>query len=323
MTEPRLIATFNLGNLARVGAEVYETPPRTDAEYEEKSAFLRRMFEAMQADVVGVQEIFHREALVQACAGVYSEDQIHTPLPPGVPEPEARSPRVGLLCRPPLAAPARVHRNLPTPQTVLGLELVEFRRPILEAELWLWPEVRVTVFVVHFKSPRPLFLAEEDEADPAGLAVAMARAHAVRFAEAAQLKVLAMQAALRGPVVVLGDFNSKAHDPAIDVLRGRRAPPGAGQQVSARFESARLHDARSLARRGGGVAFGETFVYAGRAEVVDHVLLSGAFAPFVEPPVAQVMRVRTLSDHLGEDGHALARTASDHAPVLVLLQRGH
>lgn len=321
MTEPKRVATFNLGNLARAGSKIYETEPRTAEEYAQKTEFLRQTFGRLDADVLAVQEILHRDALVEAAEGLYTPEQIHTPLPKDVEEATARSPRVGLLSKLPLFGRAVVHRKLSNPQTIMGLSLSEFRRPVLHARVWLWPEVRVSVFVVHLKSPRPLFLDSEDTSDPACAVLAAARAHAVRFAEIAQLKVLTLQAALQEPVIVLGDLNTKAHDVALDVLKGRRAPAGANATAHERFEAARLHNGRAVARRSGGVAFGDTFVYRGHPEVLDHLFVSGPLTPFTPGPVGTVRSIRSLSDHLGDDPHSLVRVASDHAPVLAIFER--
>ena len=149
---------------------------------------------------------------------------MHAPLPDGVTEESARSPRVGLLCRLPLLEAPRVHRRFPSPCGVLGLELTEFRRPILEARVELWPDCAATVFVAHLKSPRPLFLDGDDELFPGTAARAEARAHAVRVTEVAELKVLVAEAGARGPVILMGDLNAKPEDPTLSALRGRRAP---------------------------------------------------------------------------------------------------
>ena len=55
----RRIGTFNLANLALAGAEVYDTEPRTAEEYEQKRHFLADVFARLDADVLGVQEIFN------------------------------------------------------------------------------------------------------------------------------------------------------------------------------------------------------------------------------------------------------------------------
>lgn len=320
MKDVRRIGTFNLGNLARAGAEVYDTEPRSEEEYAAKRGFLQDILTRLDADVLGVQEIFHIAALLEATEGCYDPDQVHAPLPDGVFEDEARSPRVGLLCRRPLVGAPRVHRRFPHPHGVLGLELTEFRRPILEARVELWPDLEVSVFVAHLKSPRPLFLEGEDEHFPGTTARAEARAHAVRMTEVAELKVLVAEAGARGPVILLGDLNAKAEEPTLGALRGRRAPEGADDDAKARFEAARLFDARSAARRNGGAAFGDTYVYGGRPQTIDHVLVSTHLTPWTEFPRARVSKVRTFDTHLGDDPHALVRTASDHAPVLVTLE---
>lgn len=320
MSEPRRIGTFNLANLALAGAQVYDTEPRSPEEYEQKRDFLRDCLTRLDADVVGVQEIFHVEALRAAAQGVYTADQVHAPMPEGVSEHTARSPRVGLLCRLPLLEPPRVHRRFPSPHGVLGLELEEFRRPILEARFELWPGCAVTVFVAHLKSPRPLFLDGDDEHFPGTVARAEARAHAVRVTEVAEIKVLVAEAGARGPVILMGDLNAKPEDPTLLALRGRRAPEGADDDARARFEAARLFDARAVARRNGGVAFGDTFVYGNRPQTIDHLLVSSHFTPWTDRPQAFLRKVRSLDAHLGEDHAALVRTASDHAPAYMSLE---
>ncbi|MCA9549202.1 MAG: endonuclease/exonuclease/phosphatase family protein [Myxococcales bacterium] len=311
------LATFNLANLARPGAEFYGIEPRSEPEVASKRAALQDILRRMNADVVGVQEIFHEEALTDLVEGLgYAA---HCPLPEGVTEPDARSPRVGLLTRLPLVEALRLHRDLPEPRDVLGAPLVEFRRPVLEARVALWPDLEVTVFVVHLKSPRPHFVGDEDLADPAVWALAEARAHAMRGVEVAALKALVGASAQRGPTVLMGDLNAQAFSPTLNALLGRRPPDDLADDVRARFEAARLYDPRRLAPGEGGVAFGETYFYAGRPEVIDHVLVSHHFTPWTQARVGRVMAVRSLSDHLGGDRGMLSRLASDHAPAVVTI----
>jgi endonuclease/exonuclease/phosphatase family metal-dependent hydrolase len=311
------LATFNLANLARPGAEFYGIEPRTEAEVAQKQATLQDILRRMDADLVGVQEVFHEEALVALAEGLGY--QVHCPLPEGVTEPEARSPRVGLLTRAPLVGSTRLHRGLPAPRDVLGAALTEFRRPVLEVQVAPWPGLVVTVFVVHLKSPRPHFVGDEDLQDPAVWALAEARAHAMRGVEVAALKDLVATAALAGPTVLMGDLNAQAFSPTLSALMGRRPPDELPEPVRARFEAARLYDSRRLAPSEGGVAFGDTYVFGGRPEVIDHVLVSHHFTPWTPSRAARVIMVRSLSDHLGGDRGTLSRLASDHAPAVVTI----
>lgn len=316
----RRIATFNLGNLARAGALVYETEPRTEAEYAEKRDFLRTLVARLEADVLAVQEVFHREALVDALAPTFAPEQIHDPLPAGVTEDSARSPRVALATRLPLVGPAEPVSALSATHEIFGVRLDTFRRPVLRARIALGDTVGATVLAMHLKSPRPYLLEDEDPNDPAAVALAEARAASVRAVEVAEVKRLVAQATLQGPVVLMGDLNAGPDAPALRALRGRRAPEEASEEVKAAFDRARLYDAAYLAQRSGGVAFGVTYVHGTRTDTIDHVLMSGHFTPFGgRTPVARVLSVRSLSDHLGADSAQLVRLASDHAPVVATL----
>ena len=316
----RRIATFNLGNLARPGAVVYETEPRTAEEYGVKRDFLRGIVARIDADLLAVQEVFHRDALVDALAPTFAPEQIHDPLPAGVTEETARSPRVALATRLPMIGPAEPVSALSRPHEIFGVRLEVFRRPVLRAHIALGGEIGATVLAMHLKSPRPYLLDDEDPGDPAAIALAEARAESVRAVEVAEVKRLVAQASQQGPVILLGDLNAGLDAPALRALRGRRAPMEADEAVKAAFDAARLYDAGYLAQRSGGVAFGPTYLYGTRPEAIDHVLLSSHFTPFGRTPVARVTSVRSLSDHLGPDPALLVRLASDHAPLIATFE---
>ena len=57
-------ATFNVCNLSQPGAKLYDNlPPLTPAEYEAKVAWTAQQLDQLDADVIGLQEIFSMEAL--------------------------------------------------------------------------------------------------------------------------------------------------------------------------------------------------------------------------------------------------------------------
>src|SRR3712207_913186 len=183
------VGTFNVLNLAREGERYYpDEKPYTAREYDEKARWIAGQLARMKADLVGFQEVFHEEALLDVCdrSGRFPDG---TGVAPGADG--ASGPRLGLASRLPVDEPVTTITDFPAGMDVevegLALPVGTFSRPVLRARVVLDPTrgTTSTVFVAHLKSKRPIRDPQAPEHDPREEALGKARALIRRAAEAA------------------------------------------------------------------------------------------------------------------------------------------
>lgn len=308
-------ATFNVCNLAAPGAKLYDNlPPLTVAEYEAKIQWTAHQLDELDADVIGLQEIFSLAALRDVLArsrryrdaGVAGFD----------PDPmvERPTPQVALVSRLPLAAPPVSYPAFP--EGVLlppgARDPDRYARAPLHVQPRLPDGTIVDVLVVHLKSKRPDYRNGDTGEDPMLLAQAMLRSLIRRGTEAVALRALLCQlerATLR-PRVVLGDFNDTADAVTTCIVLGAGGP--AGPQPGGRmFDSHQIQLRQDQSRH-----LGYTNVHEGHCMTIDHVLVSEQFNPASPLAIGEVLEVSYLNDHLLRD----RPQASDHGQVLVRLR---
>ncbi len=227
------IGTFNVFNLVLPGLDYYR--PATayaEDEFHDKTDWIGRQLDEMQADIVGFQEVFRRDALhvalmkskrfadVQPIVLATQENEVPASTPA-----VALASRFEVLESESIAMiPAGAQLSFPrdptaatqgatvTAEETVKLAITHFSRPVLKARIRVTGQLTVTVFVAHLKSKRPTYLAGETAADPVHRALGAARSLILRAAEAAGLRALVAAEATgnRKPVVVIGDVNDGA-----------------------------------------------------------------------------------------------------------------
>jgi endonuclease/exonuclease/phosphatase family metal-dependent hydrolase len=309
-------ATFNVLNLALPGLRFYDgIEPYTQELYDAKVAWLAQKFDQLDADVIGLQEVFSQDAVrdVLARTSRYRDAQ-HIGF-----EPEAGklTPSVALITRLPLAGAVAKHLELPrglsVPLLDLGGTMTRFTRPVLQVPVLLPTGLVLNVFVVHLKSKRPDYRNGDSELDPGSIGAAVLRSMIRRGAEALGLRYLLTEfaAGQRRPLMVMGDFNDVADAvPTQLVLGGGRSLNGHDERM---FECYRLQSRRDPLRD-----VGYTHVHDGNFETIDHVLVSEEFNPASPHALGEVLDVAYLNDHV------IWRSpdASDHGAVLVRIRIG-
>jgi endonuclease/exonuclease/phosphatase family metal-dependent hydrolase len=304
-------ATFNVLNLALPGLRFYDgIEPYTREQYEAKVAWLAQKFDQLDADVIGLQEVFSQEAVRDVLARTTRyRDAQHIGFEP---EPGKLTPSVALISRLPLAGGVAKHLELPrglsVPLLDLGGAMSRFTRPVLQVPVRLPTGLVLDVFVVHLKSKRPDYRTGDSETDPGSIGAAVLRSMVRRGAEALGLRYLLTDfaAGQRRPLMVMGDFNDVADAvPTQLVLGGGRGPNGHDERM---FECYRLQSRRDPLRD-----VGYTHVHDGNFETKDHELVSEEYNPASPHALGEVLEVAYLNDHV------ILRTpeASDHGAVLV------
>ncbi|GGI21473.1 endonuclease/exonuclease/phosphatase family protein [Oxalicibacterium faecigallinarum] len=317
MQQELRFATFNVCNLALPGVKYYDDqPPYSPDEYETKIRWIAQQLDRLDADVIGLQEIFSQVAIkdVLARTRLY-RDAHHVGVDPD-PAAEKLTPSVALISRLPIAEGAGVIGKLPHQLaiTLPGVPhpVTDFTRPILHAEIIVSPSLSIDTYVCHLKSKLPDYRNDGSRSlpDPAGLA--MLRSLIRRGTDALGLRYLLAEQthATHRPIVVMGDFNDVADAISTQMVMGLEKYPQEDQEfVNDRlFESYRIQSRRDPLRD-----VGYTHIHEGNFETIDHILVSAAFNPALPEAIGEVLDVRYLNDHMIFQ----EPQASDHGIVLV------
>lgn len=314
-------ATFNVCNLSQPGAKLYDNlSPLTEAEYQAKVAWTARQLDQLDADVIGLQEIFSMAALrdVLARSERYRDAALagFDPPPDPVTGDSRMTPQVALISRLPLAVPATAYMLFPE-----GVALPagnrdpdRFARAPLHAQVLLPDERIVDVIVIHLKSKRPDYHHGDSGDDAMLYAQANLRSLIRRGTEAVALRALLsdMDRGGRRPRVVLGDFNDTVDAVTTNIVMGSGAAGVEGEELNGRmFDCNQIQLGRDNLRN-----VGYTILHEGHHMTIDHVLVSEEFNPASRYAVGEVLDVTYLNDHLLQE----KPEASDHGQVLVRLR---
>lgn len=304
------IATWNVENLFLPGGE---SGPRTPEAYDEKLRLLAETIDALDADILALQEIGDPRALddlVGRLDGTWDAVVSQAPDDRGI--------RVAFIARVALRDPRGIVVFADGIDRVQvgdgGDTAIGMGRGALAVTAELGGR-EVDLLTCHLKSKLLTYGAnrftprDEDERARYG-AYALFR----RAAEAATVRVAAT-ALLDGrgrerDVVVLGDLNDEEQAATTQILLG---PPGSeigtgGFDAPDRGDPERLWNLAPLIppeRR-------YSRVYHGRRELIDHILVSRALVQ----RVGTVTTGRTDLPSISDDPRGAPRRASDHAPVV-------
>jgi predicted extracellular nuclease len=317
MQQELRFATFNVCNLALPGVKFYEDQiPYSSDEYEAKISWIAQQLDRLDADVIGLQEIFSQAALKDVLAKTHTYRDAQ--LVGFDPEPSAShlTPSVALISRFPVCEGARAIAQLPRGLSIslpdVTSPVTRFTRPILHARVQVSPELQINVFVCHLKSKLPDYRNDGNDEQPDQAGIAMLRSLIRRGADALGLRYLLSESnrTARMPTVVMGDFNDVATAIPTQMVMGLGKYPINGVDDRL-FESYRIQSRRDPMRD-----LGYTHMHDGNYETIDHILVSSEFNPASSDAIGEVVEVMYLNDHmLFKQAHA-----SDHGLVLVRIQ---
>ncbi|MBL8346767.1 MAG: endonuclease/exonuclease/phosphatase family protein [Rubrivivax sp.] len=318
------LATANLLNLALPGRRFYPNQdPYSATEYERKVAWLGGMFERLEADVLGVQEVWDEAALKAAVAS--SGLRRFSTQVPGAENGAEGTPRVGLVTRFEVETLESVADFAPAEAVSLPEigPVQRFERPVLRARLRTPWGMALHVLVVHLKSKRPKYLQDEagnaleDRDDPAITARATMRSLLQRAAEAAALRRIVVEITSRGgehqgePLVLLGDMNDNAHAVTTQMIAANQAVAyDRGARDVALYHALEVASEPALKRD---LAY--SHVHQGWPELLDQVWVSEELVAASKFAIGDIRRVEVFNDHLQESRE---RWRSDHGFVRAL-----
>lgn len=319
---PLTVASCNLLNLALPGRVFYPNQePYGRAEHERKLDWIGQMLRRLNADVVGVQEVWDEAALKAAVAR--SGLQSMQALAPGAETGAQGTPRVGLVTRLKIEAVRSLAEFGPGESVVVPEvgEHARFERPVLHATLRTKRGQGLHVLVAHLKSKRPKFLQDaegralEDRDDPRVAARASLRSMIMRGAESAALRarVIELIHRTRDPLVLLGDMNDGPHSATSQLIAATQAVAYDRQARDvALFHALDVQTEPALRRD---LAY--SHVFQGWPELLDQIWVSEEWVGSSRFALGDVRRVEVFNDHLHEGRD---RTRSDHGFVRALLR---
>ena len=337
------LGSFNVYNLVRPGVPFYSSSSYTEEESAAKTTWLGERLGEMDADVVGFQEIFHRETLLEATdkSGLYADhDRV---LAPGATREDnevdgrAQGPKVGLASRLPLIehqsitlfpdeARLRVPEGLEADSPIVDIGLTRFERPVLKARVELPTGQVMVVFVAHLKSKRPIVFTDlEDKNDPKIKALGAARSLIKRAAEATALRCLLVDELKESPAptVLIGDLNDSVASVTTQICAGD--PPWIKLSTAQKrpIWDVLLYSTNDIQSRNSLRDVTYSHIFNSRYEVLDHIFVSQEFYSRNPERIGRVSYQHQFNDHLWDETlirRPKDRTISDHGQVVATIR---
>lgn len=320
------IGSFNLFNLALPEIPYYENMKYSHGDYQKKVNWTATQLRAMDCDLVGFQEIFHKKAL----DAVVAESGLYPGVVSIVPNEVGDKPRVGLVTRLPVLSYESITdfpANCEIKNEEIKIPNKQFRRPVLKVKIQLPTGQNAVVFVVHLKSKRPTI---EDESKRFSF-MEMAKGEVLsllhRGMEAMALRslVLAETERTRTPVIVVGDFNDSAHSVTSEIILGKPPEFFYPQDIKLRIWDTLLYLTSDIQIKKGFRDVFYTHMQNNQYESLDHILVSEEFVAENPKHIGLVEYVRYLNDHLFESyesAEEFKNWQSDHGQVVASIRLG-
>jgi endonuclease/exonuclease/phosphatase family metal-dependent hydrolase len=326
------VATFNLYNLQLPGLAMNPGwPAWTDDEFAHKAEWIARQLTVLDADLVGLQELWSSEAMELVLADPALDGQYDLLATPanGTKIVCAALVRKGLLRGTPrwvetFPSELRLESSGNDAQTPdVRVTIPHFSRPVLNFQVALREQAPLTeVFVAHLKSKLPervyneaWFAANQAVFKPHASALGAALATIRRTAEATALRIL-LTNAMKGtvtPVLVLGDLNDGQHSNTVNILTEQ---PRYLVGESRGGVDTGLYTAQTLQEYRDTRDVYYTYIHNDLRESLDHVLVSEQFYDNSRRRLWLFDGLIINNDHLNGEIHREAGT-SDHGVVRV------
>ncbi|OHD56481.1 MAG: hypothetical protein A2Y33_15245 [Spirochaetes bacterium GWF1_51_8] len=319
------IANFNVCNLALPGKKIYGRIVEENL-FNKKKEWIGERLALMNADIIGFQEVFDRDALVQTAvqSGAYNNPNI------AVCEVGGTVPLTGLLSRFPMsdvrtitAFPEKAVLTFPRGKE---FPIRHFHHPVLRATVSLPAGIDVTVIVVHLKSKRPYFdgMNTASPASERDYANGKARALVIRAAESFALRSLVIDE-IEGnskPLMLFGDLNDFRDSVTTGIITGDSPMEKFAPEVKKASWDQLLYSTYDIQLRRSNHDVYYTHIYNGSYETLDHILVSQEFVHSNPAHIGRVEYMRIFNDHILDrtlTNEDIPEWQSDHGQVLVSL----
>jgi predicted extracellular nuclease len=325
-------ASFNLENLNEPGLPMYRNSAGWPAPaVERKVAWTAAMLRRARADVMGFQELWHRDTLARAIEQAGMAERYALLVPDG-------QRGQGIVC----AAAVRRDMLEGEPQWIkqfppafrlqskgedkqtaaMLVDVKQFSRPVLHfRNRPRRNQAAILVYVCHFKSKGPTsvtgdpwYKADRELYKPHLGAIGAALSTIRRTAEALALRLILTEAMkdTRTPVVVLGDLNDGQDSNTLDILTEQPQflqPTAVGGRDTALYSAQSLQQLRSLRD----VYY--TYIHQDVHGSLDHILVSEELYDNSRNRVWKMDWLEIFNDHLNDDALREAEGGSDHGVV--------
>lgn len=338
------LATFNLYQFVAPGYYWYERDPRStysETEWQDKTDWIKQQLKAMDADVIGFQEVFSIDALQSLCAeaGYPYFATVDTPVTRDEDDKVYYKSVVAIAARHPLSNARGVETHPDVSHDLRLKDDFRFSRQPVCAEIELPKLGKTTVYVVHLKSKRPdtadlIFedkVAWPERVRKTMMSVSRGNVSSMlqRGAEATLLyhsvcEVLATDA--QRPVIILGDMNDSEDSIPLRSLTMRSRIYNIGgvdaddwpEGVKRYLHDNRLMDSFRIAPNMYRRLRPFTHIHRGKGNCLDHILVSNVLNPHNPTAQSEVAFYEVFSKHLRDDGIE-NKLQSDHAQVCIEL----
>jgi predicted extracellular nuclease len=316
------VGQFNVLNLVKENEFYYGREKYTIDEITNKTEWIAQQLKRMNCCIVGFEEVWHRETLLRATrlSGLYKDDQVYTFNANG------SSPTLALASTWPVK---EIQEIVDFPKSAslsydsVTIPITKFSRPIIRAVIELPFHVKVTVFVVHAKSKRPV-VADKDRHDQKKKAVGHAISLIVRAAEATALRhILVDELNKDRPVIVIGDLNDGVNSVTTEIITGTQPWKKLPYNQKQKIWDVLLWSTNEVQVRTASRDVFYSHIHNGRYDVLDHVLVSQHFVRSYPKHVGYIQYQQIFNDHLVDEtlkDEPRTNIESDHGQVVAAIK---
>ncbi len=324
------VGTFNLMNFMLPNRPAYNgTLCYNNEEYRHKSEWVEFMLNQIDADIIGFQELFHRDALVRIIKNNprYRKARLY------MAEETGEQPSVALLSRYPVEN-IEVFTHFPEDSIIdffpkgrerVSLPFTTFTRPVIKADIRIPNYGLITVFVIHLKSKREIFYSGESETDPVDLARAQSRSLMLRASESVAVRSIVSRSLEipDRPVILCGDVNDTGNAVTSRIISGEVPQHRLSDSVKRRCWELLLYHVKDIQARRSYQDFYYTHIHNGMYESLDHIMVSQELVTEYPRNTGRVGLVSVYNDHLVDQTfttQGVDKCKSDHGVVVCSIE---
>ena len=272
------------------------------------------------------KKFFIQEALQQACEqlDLFKHGTVIAPLTDGT------RPRVGLATSLEVIGEPETFKHFPGELDLSyegkAIPIDRFSRPVLKVKIQLTKKQKVTLFVAHLKSKRPI--VHGDRNDPRQVALGEARALLIRSLEAAALRSLIVDEIENNkhPVILMGDLNDSVNAVTTRTISGMAPFRSMPQQLKQQMWDVLLYSTYEIQARQSLRDVNYSHIFNGNYEALDHILVSQEFYRHNPKRIGEVEMLQFYNDHIVDEtltDEPRGRIESDHGQVVATIRMRH
>lgn len=337
------LATINLYQFAEPPVAWYNPDNKySDDQWTEKTQWIKDQLAAIEADIIGFQEVFSIDALKQLCAdsGYSQFAVVDAPEVVDAVQHVFRSPVVAIASKFPISSVQGLAIEATLLDEVPVSNNFKYSRIPLRAEIQHPSVGKILVYVMHLKSKRPIIKDDNINAGDSWTVKAFKAAKANSFGKIAALVQRGVEASMvyhyamkdienasEVPLIILGDMNADEDSVVIDALSNQAgrfriedlSPSQWPIEAKIARHNTKLFDAFFLAPNQNGGKRPPTHYFNKEGATLDYIFVSNVCNERNPNHVLRPLKFKVINEHLHQDGVGNDKQ-SDHALVLLELQ---